>query len=157
LLPDSLLRGGLLLGSPGLNDTALQVLQACVPDRRVWLADCESVWFGGGAADGAVGVRAGARAGQTGPPARDVEVTHSAGQTLAVWRGARLREDGLLPRNAAWPPSLLSVYLERGAIALGLDPRLRMAVLCGHPAMPDQAADAGQAAEAGQVVDPGRG
>ena len=70
-----------------------------------------------------------------------MHVTDSAGQMLAAWQGVRLREDGLLPRNAAWPPSLLSVYLERAAIGLGLDPGLRIAVHCGSsPADPDQSA-----------------
>ena len=56
--------GGLLLGSPGVNDVVLQVLQACVPHRRVWLASCASVSFSGRLADGPVEVRAMAR-----PPA----------------------------------------------------------------------------------------
>ncbi len=50
-----------LLGSPGLNDAALQVLQACVPHRRVRPAGCESVQFSGRAAEGPVEIRAVAR------------------------------------------------------------------------------------------------
>ena len=49
---------GLLLGSPGLNDAVLQALQACVPDRRVWLAGCASAAFSGAPAAGEVEIRA---------------------------------------------------------------------------------------------------
>ncbi len=146
----------LLLGSPGLNDVVLQVLQACVPHRRVWLAGCASVSFSGRLADGPVEVRATARPRVSVPaPARspdgtpapasaslplpsaltwDVQVVDSDQRVMATWRGVRLREAGLLPRNAAWPPPLLSVYLERAAAGLGLDPSLRVAVRCGEPA-----------------------
>ena len=49
---------GLLLGSPGLNDAVLQALQACVPDRRAWLAGCASAAFSGAPAAGEVEIRA---------------------------------------------------------------------------------------------------
>jgi enediyne polyketide synthase len=167
---------GLLLGSPGLNDVALQVLQACVPHRRVWLASCASVTFSGRPAEGAVEVRAVAvpvawpaaspsravsalvpaqgpspdRAG-AGPAgvgvagagalelvpapeqAWDLDVRDAGGQVLAAWRGVRLREAGMLAGPAAWPPPLLSAYLELGAIGLGLDPGLRVSVRCDGP------------------------
>ncbi len=73
------------------------------------------------------------------PPAEcvwDVEAVDAAGQPLVTWRGLRLRDAGPLPRHKAWPPSLLSVYLERSAVALGLHPDLRVTVQCG----PDGAA-----------------
>ena len=44
-----------------------------------------------------------------------------------------MRDSGPLPRNAAWPPSLLSAYLEHGARALGLDPGLTVSIQCGEP------------------------
>ena len=244
-----------LLGSPGLNDTALHVLQACVPHRRVRLAGCESVQFSGRPADGPVEIRAiaeparvvpelphipnqamapvsemadGARhngaardpmedeqesrrsrrarrrrntlgaltdgitslglgwpsqaaagspangnghdgqpeltlaprrgpvpatfgtavetssgpaiaAGSavgTAPQLWNVEAVDAAGQVLAAWRGVQLRDSGPLPRNAAWPPTLLSVFLERSAVDLGLDEGLRVTVSCGQPDWP---------------------
>jgi hypothetical protein len=128
---------GLLLGSPGLNDVVLQVLQACVPHRRVWLASCASVSFTGRLADGPVEVRAVARPSSPPLPSGltwDVQVVDADQRLLASWRGVRLREAGLLPRDAAWPPSLLSVYLERAAVGLGLDPALRITVRCGESA-----------------------
>jgi enediyne polyketide synthase len=70
----------------------------------------------------------------------DVQVVDADERVLASWRGVRLREAGLLPRSAAWPPSLLSVYLERSAVGLGLDPGLRVTVRRGEPA-PARAAD----------------
>ncbi|MBO0832096.1 MAG: hypothetical protein J2P29_09020, partial [Actinobacteria bacterium] len=47
-----------LLGSPGLNDAVLQVLQACVPHRRIRLVSCESVQFAGRDVTGPVEIRA---------------------------------------------------------------------------------------------------
>ncbi|HXZ65781.1 MAG TPA: beta-ketoacyl synthase N-terminal-like domain-containing protein [Streptosporangiaceae bacterium] len=48
----------LLLGSPGLHDAALQLLQACQPHRRVRPTGCESVHFSGRAESGPVEIRA---------------------------------------------------------------------------------------------------
>ena len=63
----------------------------------------------------------------------DVEAVDTAGQPLVTWRGLRIADAGPLPRRAPWPPSLLSVYLERSAVALGLNPELRVTVHCGQP------------------------
>jgi hypothetical protein len=49
---------GFLLGSPGLNDAVLQLLQACVPHRRVRLTSCELVQFSGRDESGPVEIRA---------------------------------------------------------------------------------------------------
>ena len=218
---------GFLLGSPGLNDAVLQVLQACVPYRRVRPIGCESVQFAGREAAGPTEIRAIAepmrRAGSvpsqpgapaaeqdgeirladTGPSTRrqpgagrtarqaadllgapapprkgrhartartardttisarepvpvsskspgpvapasmdgaartgqlwSVEAVDASGQLLAVWRGIKLADAGPLPRSSPWPPALLSVFLERCATELGLDPGLRVAVSCGQP------------------------
>jgi hypothetical protein len=35
----------LVLGNAGLADAALQVVQTCMPGRRMLVAGCESVWF----------------------------------------------------------------------------------------------------------------
>jgi len=199
--PDDGADAGLILGSPGLNDTTWHVLQACVPHRRLLPAGCESVTFSGLEADGAVEIRAVETRGSAvrqaaGDPARaavsqpaaqpaapaikrslrrsvprprssarvapqpqapavavpaqstgttaarassqaaeyvwDVEAVDAAGQPLVTWRGLRLADAGPLPRSAPWPPSLLSVYLERSAVALGLNPDLRVTVHCGQ-------------------------
>jgi enediyne polyketide synthase len=63
----------------------------------------------------------------------DVEAVDSAGQALVTWRGLRLADAGPLPRGAAWPTSLLSAYLERSAVALGLNAELRVSVHSGQP------------------------
>jgi enediyne polyketide synthase len=63
----------------------------------------------------------------------DIEAVDSAGDLLVAWRGVVLRDAGPLPRNSAWPPSLLSIYLERASRELGLDPGLRVTVGCGQP------------------------
>jgi enediyne polyketide synthase len=199
--------GPLVLGSPGLNDAALQVPQACVPHRRLLVAGCEAVSFSGRETDGAVEIRAvavtpagrlahespaaadraagdraagdraaGDRAAgdhAAGKPAAaqaeapacnaapsspqpvpqprsagrpvaqalalpaeyawDVEAVDAAGNLLASWRGLRMIDAGPLPRRAAWPPSLLSVYLERSAASRGLGDGIRVSVQCGQP------------------------
>lgn len=45
---------GLLLGSAGVSDAGLQLVQACVPHRRLLPAGCSAVYFSGLAADGPV-------------------------------------------------------------------------------------------------------
>ena len=82
------------------------------------------------------GPAAGRQARVSVPQLWNVEAVNADGQVLAAWRGIRLRDSGPLPRNAAWPPTLLSVFLERRAAELGLDDGLRVAVSCGHPEGP---------------------
>ena len=67
------------------------------------------------------------------PQLWNVDAVDAAGQLIATWRGVRLHDSGPLPRNAAWPPTLLSVFLERCATDLGLDEGLRVTVSCGQP------------------------
>jgi hypothetical protein len=70
------------------------------------------------------------------PQLWNIEAVDASGQLVATWRGVRLHDSGPLPRNLAWPPSLMSVYLERSAIDLGLDEGLRVTVSCGQPDVP---------------------
>ena len=63
----------------------------------------------------------------------DIEAVDASGHLLTAWRGVRLHDSGPLPRNAAWPPTLLSVFLERRAAELGLGDGLRVTVSCGQP------------------------
>jgi 3-oxoacyl-(acyl-carrier-protein) synthase/NADP-dependent 3-hydroxy acid dehydrogenase YdfG len=153
----------LILGSPGLNDACWHVVQACVPHRRLLPAGCDSVTFSGIPAAGAVEVRAveviaadgdaAALVPRQAPPpgsdnvgAWDVEAVDGAGRPLAIWRGLRLADVGPLPRNAAWPPSLLAVYLERSMASLGLGRDLRVTVQCSQPD------PAGQGQQPGAVI-----
>jgi enediyne polyketide synthase len=150
---------GFVLGNPGLNDAIMHVAQACVPHRRVRPAGCDSVKFSPKAADGAVEIRAvattpagprsGAESGSLAPALADerwnVDAVNSAGELLVSWRGLRLRDAGSLPRNAAWPPPLLAVFLERGSRELGLDAGLRVTVGCGQPDGPGPVLPAGSA------------
>jgi enediyne polyketide synthase len=83
----------------------------------------------------------------------DVEAVNTSGQPLVTWRGLRLADAGPLRRDEPWPPSLLSVYLERCAVAKGLNPDLHVAVHRGEPAavvpQPSPSRDDEPAAEAG--------
>ena len=67
------------------------------------------------------------------PQLWNVDAVDGTGQLIATWRGVRLHDSGPLPRNAAWPPTLLSVFLERCATDLGLDEGVRVTVSCGQP------------------------
>jgi hypothetical protein len=99
------------------------------------------------------------------PQLWNVEAVDAAGQAIATWRGVRLHDSGPLPRNAAWPPTLLSVFLERSAAELGLDESLRVTVSCGQPddvvattgaAVPQQPAPSDARPRAGRHAGPER-
>jgi enediyne polyketide synthase len=79
---------------------------------------------------------AGGRSSRAAEYVWDVEAVNGSGQSLVTWRGLRLADAGPLRRDEPWPPSLLSVYLERCAVALGLNPGLQVAV---HRSQPDGA------------------
>ncbi len=123
----------LLLGSPGVNDAAIHAPQACVPHRRLRPTGCENMTVTGLTIDGAVEVRAHQRSATADEYVWDVEAVDRHGRHVAVWTGLRLADTGPLSRTQPWPPALLAAYLERGAIALGLDPKLRVRVRAGHP------------------------
>jgi enediyne polyketide synthase len=123
----------LILGSPGVNDAAMHVLQACVPHRKLMPVGCESLTCSGAVVSGAVEVRATERSAGGGEYIWDVQAVDTDGRPVASWTGLRLRDAGPLRRDAPWSPMLLAVYLERGIAALGLDPELRITVRAGHP------------------------
>lgn len=127
----------LILGSPGLNDAALQVLQTCLPHRRLLVASCESVTFSGHEARGAVDVHAvrrpSAGSGTTNRAGGmwDVSATDAAGQLVVAWTGVTLRDLGPVVRADGWQPTLLAAALEARAGELGIDPSLRASISCG--------------------------
>jgi malonyl CoA-acyl carrier protein transacylase len=95
----------LLLGSPGLNDAALQVVQACVPQRRLLAAGCDSLTASGAEVRGAVEIRAvrRERPDDTLEPADtpngyvwDVYAVDRSGVAVVTWTGLRLRDAGPL-------------------------------------------------------------
>ena len=67
----------LLLGSPAIADAAFQVIQACVPHRRLLFGSCESAAFSGRPVAGVVTIMAAQVAvpAQAGPPATGPETT----------------------------------------------------------------------------------
>jgi hypothetical protein len=99
----------LILGSPGLNDAVLQVAQACVPDRRLLPAGCDSLTVSGTEVPGAVDLRAFLvsspaedAAGDNGGPGGhgqyvwDIHGYDAAGNPVAAWIGLRMRDAGPL-------------------------------------------------------------
>jgi enediyne polyketide synthase len=81
---------GFLLGSPGLNDAMLQLLQACVPHRRVRPTGCELVQFSGRDESGPVEIRAVAEPVRTTAaqqPARLAESANGVGGPAQVVPG----------------------------------------------------------------------
>jgi hypothetical protein len=99
----------LTLGSPGLNDAALQVAQACVPGRVLRPGGCDSLTVTGAHVRGAVELRVFLVSGPAGRPVPDqqaVEPTEyvwdihgydSSGQLVIAWIGLRMRDAGPLP------------------------------------------------------------
>ena len=121
----------LVLGSPGLNDAVLHMLQACVPHRRMLPAGFEALTVSGAEVRGAVQVRAERHAG----PGSGWQVTavDAAGDTVLAVSGLQLRDVGPLEPSAPWHPTLLAAALEGWAAEFGLDPALRVTVSCGQP------------------------
>ena len=66
----ALAKSQFLLGSPGLADATLQLVQASMPHRRLRTAGCATVRFSGQAAEGAVEIRARAVPTVTAVPAQ---------------------------------------------------------------------------------------
>ena len=127
----------LILGSPGLNDAIMRMLQACVPHRRVLPAALRSLTVSGAEVRGAVQVRA-EWAGDAG---WTVTATDAAGLATAALSGLQLYGVGALEHPAPWHPALLAAMVQGQAVELGLDPALRVTLSCGQP---------GEAARAGQ-------
>ncbi len=118
----------LVLGSPGLNDAIMHMLQACVPHRRMLPAAFGALTVSGAEVRGAVQVRAERAAGGW-----QVTAVDAAGHTAAALSGLRLRDVGPLEASAPWHPTLLAAALEGWAAEFGLDPALRVTVSCGQP------------------------
>ena len=125
----------LVLGSPGLNDATLHVLQACLPHRRLLATGCESVTFSGREVRGALRVQAVRRPPLAGDAAGvwDVVAADATGQPVVTWQGVRLRDVGALAPAGAWHPALLAISMEARAAEFGLDPALRAVISCGAP------------------------
>jgi enediyne polyketide synthase len=125
----------LVLGSPGLNDATLHVLQACLPHRRLLATGCESATFSGREVRGALRVQALRRPPLAGDAAGvwDVVAADATGQPVVTWRGVRLRDVGALSGAGSWHPALLAISLEARAAEFGLDPALRAMISCGAP------------------------
>ncbi len=121
----------LVLGSPGLNDAILHMLQACVPHRRMLPAGFDALTVSGAEVRGAVQVRAEREAGPGG--GWQVTAVDAAGHTVLAVSGLRLRDVGPLEPSAPWHPTLLAAALEGWAAEFGLDPALRVTVSCGQP------------------------
>jgi enediyne polyketide synthase len=123
----------LVLGSPGLNDATLHVLQACLPHRRLLPTGCESVTLSGREVRGALRVQAVRRPPEGGDGVWDVTAADATGQPVVSWRGVRSQGMGALARTGAWHPALLAISVESRAAEFGLDPSLRAVISCGTP------------------------
>ncbi len=126
--------GTLILGSPGLNDAVMHMLQASIPDRRVLPAGFRSLTVTGREVCGAVQVRAERGAGPAGT--WQVSASDAAGQAVLTLTGLRLREAGRLAQGSPWHPTLLAAAIEGRGAELGLDPALRVSLRCGLPPGP---------------------
>jgi Polyketide synthase dehydratase/Acyl transferase domain len=105
----------LVLGSPGLNDAALQVAQACVPGRVLRPGGCDSLAVTGAQVQGAVELRVYLISGPPSRPAAgeagteptdyvwDIHGYDGAGQLMVAWTGLRMRDAGPLPSRRGRP------------------------------------------------------
>jgi enediyne polyketide synthase len=126
--------GPLILGSPGLNDAVMHMLQASVPDRRVLPAGFRSLTVTGQEVCGAVAVRAERSTGPAGT--WQVSASDATGRDVLTLTGLRLREAGRLAPGTPWHPTLLAAAIEGRGAELGLDPALRVTLRCGLPSGP---------------------
>lgn len=139
--------GPLILGSPGLNDAALQVVQACVPGRRLLPGGCDSITASGDEVPGAVALQAflisgpgdGTAASRTGTDGQngtgtsraehggsaaageyvwDVHGYDAAGTPVLAWIGLRVRDAGPLPASLPRFEAVTSPAPSRPAPAL---------------------------------------
>ena len=100
--------GQLVLGSPGLNDAALQVAQACVPGRRLLPGGCDSLTVAGAEVPGAVELRAylisapagGAGADGDGEYVWDIHGYDLRGHLVIAWIGLRMAAAALRPGSS---------------------------------------------------------
>ena len=125
----------LILGSPGLNDAVMHMLQASVPDRRVLPAGFRSLTLTGDEVCGAVQVRAQRAAGPAGT--WEISASDATGRPVLTLTGLRLREAGSLAPGTPWHPTLLAAAIEGRGTELGLDPALRVSLRCGLPPGPE--------------------
>jgi enediyne polyketide synthase len=58
----------------------------------------------------------------------DADAVDESGRRVLSWRGLRLKEVADLPVSPRWTAELFAVHLERGALGLGLDQSLAVAV-----------------------------
>ncbi len=119
-----------VLGDPAAHDATVHVLQACVPTRRLLPVACDRVDFDPRAA-GPWQLRGTEQDAADGRYTWNVAATDADGRTAVRWTGLRLADTGSLPDDRPWPASLLSVAITRTAVALGLDPSLRISI--GEP------------------------
>jgi hypothetical protein len=108
-IPDTAGAQDFVLGSPGLNDAALQVTQACVPGRILRPGGCDSLTVTGAHVQGAVELRVFLISGPATRPAPgstetepadyvwDIHGYDGAGQPVIAWIGLRMRDAGPLP------------------------------------------------------------
>jgi enediyne polyketide synthase len=107
---------GLLLGDPAARDAAIHGVQACIPHRRLLPVAVEEIRL----RDPSVPRRyVEARERAAGDLEYVYDVTLYDENRVAVerWRGLRLHDAGKLDFGGPWPLALLSVYVERCALA----------------------------------------
>ncbi|GAA1024783.1 MULTISPECIES: type I polyketide synthase [Amycolatopsis] len=119
-----------VLGDPAAHDATVHVLQSCVPTRRLLPIACDRVDFDP-RATGVWDLRGTEQHAADGRYTWDVLATDAEGRPAVRWTGLRLADTGPLPDDRPWPPALLSVAITRTAVALGLDPSLRVSI--GEP------------------------
>ncbi|GAA3119773.1 type I polyketide synthase [Planomonospora alba] len=106
--------GGLVLGDPSVNDAAVHVLQACVPNRRLLPVGCDAFTVRSGSHDGGDLILSAVERGHAGAEyTYDVIVRDRDGEPVITWTGLRLRDVGPIEPDEGYPDVLIGPYLER--------------------------------------------
>ena len=120
----------LVLGDPGIRDTAIHAIQACIPHARVLPGGARSIEFLGAAPPGPRRIHAREVRREGDLLVYNMEITTPAGAVLERWNRLELRiVSTSAPAPSTWPAALLAPYLERrvGEIV----PRSRVGVVVG--------------------------
>ncbi|MEV4285534.1 SDR family NAD(P)-dependent oxidoreductase [Nonomuraea bangladeshensis] len=117
----------LVLGDPTVNDAAIHVLQACVPNRRLLPVACEAFALHSSAETPELVLSAAERHRRGTDHVYDVIVRDRRGWPVMSWRGLCLRDIGPL-EPPAWPAVLVGPYLQRSIEALLPDSPVQVGV-----------------------------
>ncbi|HEV2448751.1 MAG TPA: SDR family NAD(P)-dependent oxidoreductase, partial [Candidatus Sulfopaludibacter sp.] len=120
----------LVLGDPGIRDTAIHAIQACIPHARVLPGGARRIVVPASAPAGPRLIRARELRREGDLLVYEMEIATPEGQVVERWSEMELRiVSTSAPVPDVWPPALLAPYLERRVCEIV--PRRQVGVLLG--------------------------